>query len=157
MRRIGRVARQFRRRLSDQRPADRWLLAEAAIWQVVAWAAVRAVPFRRWAGRLGTLDEETAPTDDPGSRQAAERVSWAVSATSRWVPWRATCLMEAVAAKKLLERRGVSSTLYLGVASADPETAFEAHAWLRCGTAIVTGDAERQRFTAVTAFGPHTR
>ena len=157
MRRIGKVARQFRRRLRDQRPADRWLLAEAAAWQVAAWAAVRVVPFRRWAGRLGALDEETAPAADPAASEAVERVGWAVSATSRWLPWRATCLMEAVAAKKLLERRGLPSTLYLGVASVYPEMDLEAHAWLRCGTAIVTGDGERQRFTAVTTFGAYTR
>lgn len=139
-------------RLARRSRRERRLLAEAVVCQAVAWVAVRAVPFRKWSHRLGTMHRETDLVDAPGFREVAEDVAWAVGCAKRWMPWRVTCLMEAVAARMMLSRRGIPSTLYLGVMPARGGSAMEAHAWLRCGTMILTGASERERFTAVTTF-----
>lgn len=48
-----------------------------------------------------------------------------------YVPFKAICLPQAIAAKLMLERRGVASSLHLGAAlHTRSGKAFEAHAWL---------------------------
>jgi hypothetical protein len=49
----------------------------------------------------------------------------------------------------MLRRRGIHSTLYLGV---DRATGFDAHAWVRVGRVIVTGAPEHRRFSVVSTF-----
>jgi hypothetical protein len=58
--------------------------------------------------------------------------------------------VQAIAAKLMLKRRGIPSTLHLGVAKEDNR--FMAHAWLRSGSIILTGGAGRERFTIISTF-----
>jgi hypothetical protein len=51
----------------------------------------------------------------------------------------------------MLDRRCIPSTLYLGVAR-DEKQNLIAHAWLQCGDVIITGKAEKDRFTTVSMF-----
>lgn len=78
-----------------------------------------------------------------GSRGArvtteAARIGWAISVAARYVPWRADCLIQAMAATAWLRRRGLAGDFYLGVAK-DETGALSAHAWLRSGDVVVTG------------------
>lgn len=68
-------------------------------------------------------------------------------------PWASTCLVQALAGLLLLRQRGVSGTLYLGMARQPngPES-MSAYAWLRCGSVIVTGAAGREHHTVIAAF-----
>jgi hypothetical protein len=63
------------------------------------------------------------------------------------------CLPQAVATQWMLKRRRIAGTLYLGVAKDEtqPEK-LAAHAWLRCGTFILTGAAGHRQFTVVATF-----
>jgi hypothetical protein len=70
---------------------------------------------------------------------------------SRHLPGECKCLAQAVAAKMMLGRRGVPSTLYLGLAK-DEQQKLRAHAWLRSGEVIVTGARERDKFHVVATF-----
>ena len=74
------------------------------------------------------------------SRQAAlvERVAFVIPRVAARLPWRADCLVQAIAAERWLGRHGVATTLTLGVPRDRPAD-FEAHAWLSAGTWIVTG------------------
>jgi hypothetical protein len=130
--------------------ADRWLLLEALVWLGLARLAVTVLPFRRIAPHLGdhmaeSPEEEGAVVDD------LPRVSWAVQAVSRRTPWESRCLVQAVAAQRMLRRRGIGSTLYLGVAKAG-QTELEAHAWLRSGRVYLVGGQDRQRYKVVSSF-----
>jgi hypothetical protein len=51
----------------------------------------------------------------------------------------------------MLRRRGAASTLYLGLAK-DRETQLQAHAWLRCGERILTGQRGMAGFTVISTF-----
>lgn len=66
------------------------------------------------------------------------RVGLAIGRMSSRVPWRATCLVQALAAKKWLARHGIESSLFVGVRK-DATQALEAHAWLVCNGEVVTG------------------
>ena len=116
----------------------------------LARLAVVTLPFRWIAPRLGVKMAES-PEDDPVPEAIVRRVSWSVRVMSRHVPWCSLCLDQAIAAKRMLRRRGCRSTLYLGVAKAG-QTELEAHAWLRCGHFYVVGTRGRQRYTVVATF-----
>jgi len=74
-----------------------------------------------------------------------ERSVWAVRTAARTVP-RATCLVQSLAGRALLERQGRSCRLHLGVKKPEDKP-FAAHAWLECEGRIVLGDAEADGFT----------
>jgi thiazole synthase ThiGH ThiG subunit len=52
---------------------------------------------------------------------------------------------------KMLERRRIYSTLYLGTGK-NEKGELIAHAWLRSGSEIVTGGEEMKEFTVVGSF-----
>ena len=80
------------------------------------------------------------PNHDLTPNQAAlvERVAFVIPRVAACLPWRADCLVQALAANRWLGRHGVATTLTLGVPR-DKPAEFEAHAWLSAGTRIVTG------------------
>jgi hypothetical protein len=114
---------------------QRRLIAQATAVVVFVRAALYVVPFRvlrRWAGGDGAGAR-------PGGGQEASRVAWAVAKVSRSVP-RATCLTQALATQWLLRRRGLLSTLQIGVGRDPRSGAFRAHAWVEHAGRVVIGD-----------------
>ena len=130
--------------------SSRLLLLEAALWLGLARLALLIVPFRRLAPILGRKMAES-PLEDSSDPEVLERVAWAVRVASRYTPWQTKCLAQAVAGKAMLRRRGLASTLYLGLARSG-DAGLEAHAWLRCGRRILTGEDLMDRYTAVARF-----
>jgi hypothetical protein len=66
------------------------------------------------------------------------RMSWAVAAVARHVPWRADCLIQAMAANRWLRRYGIRPEFFVGVDREAGGTLL-AHAWLMCGDRLLTG------------------
>jgi hypothetical protein len=134
--------------------AQRLVLLEGVCYLTAAQVAVHLLPFRWLAPRLGSLGEASSerPISQKGQREA-QQVGWAVTALARYFPRDAKCLAQAVAGKWMLQRRGLPSTLFLGVERVHSgEKWLEAHAWLRCGTDIVTGERQHERFKVLAAF-----
>lgn len=101
--------------------------------RLVLWT----VPFRylkRWLGNEGAEGLAEAPVD---ATELGWRVGLAVTKMSAFTPFAATCMVCALAAKNILARRNVCSTLYLGVHRLG--SGLGAHAWLRVGGVVVTG------------------
>lgn len=80
------------------------------------------------------------------------QISRAIHTMSRVTWWESQCLVKAVAAMKMLERRGLACTLYLG-SGRDDDGRMAAHAWLRSGPYIVTGREGHERYAVVGIFG----
>lgn len=127
------------------------LLAEAAGCLVAARLAVWFVPFRRLATGLGDKMVESPAEDTEPQRATATRIGWAVRALGRRLPWMSQCLVQAVAATWMLQRRRIPSTLYFGL-SKDTDGELKAHAWVRSGTQVLTGAKGRHGFTVVATF-----
>ncbi len=97
--------------------------------------------------RLRTLDLRTliageagAPIKlDPSQYNLVDRVAYAIPRVAVRLPWRADCLVQAIAAERWLRSAGVPSTIHFGIPKVK-SAKFEAHAWLRVGKRIVTGD-----------------
>ena len=84
-------------------------------------------------------------------RALARRVGWAVEAVARHSPIQFACFPQAIAAKWMLRRRGLSSTLYLG-AKFEAKDKLAAHAWLRVGDRILTGREQSRRHKMLMSF-----
>jgi hypothetical protein len=78
---------------------------------------------------------------------SAEKVVWAVTASSRYVP-AATCLTQAFATQVLLSRRGLAARLRIGVVKGK-DGRLQAHAWVESNGVVVIGgsgpDVERYK------------
>lgn len=129
---------------------QKMLLLEAFIF--LAWARLmKVIPFRRLAPMLGTHMNESTYEDTPSMTDILRYVSSAVHIMSKYTFWESECLVKAIAGMKMLQRRGIESTLYLGTAK-DENGKMIAHAWLRSGSYYVSGAEEMKRFTVVSKF-----
>jgi hypothetical protein len=126
------------------------LLFETFIY--LGWARVLvSLPFSRIAPSLGQKMQETTYTPNPGNHAELVHVHNTIQIMSGHTLWESKCLVRAIAGLKMLERRRIESTLYLGTAK-DETGKMIAHAWLRCGPYYITGSEEMDRFTVVGKF-----
>jgi hypothetical protein len=107
--------------------------------------------FRRIAAWLGTPGAESPATATAEEIRVAQEIGWAVNALARRVPWDGRCLAQALAATGMLRRRGLEGTVSFGARRGE-SAGFEAHAWLRYGSCMVTGGIGHESFQAFTTF-----
>lgn len=93
----------------------RRLLLEACAELLRATGQLRCLPFRTLAPRLGTIALESSGGTVTAESARAQEVRWAVQAVARRLTGICTCLVMAMAAQKMLARRGLPYTLYPGV------------------------------------------
>lgn len=126
------------------------MLIEAFIF--LAWARIlKAIPFSKVAPTLGVFMNETSLNDNETNGKIVRNISQAIHIMSRYTFWESECLVKAIAAMKMLERRQIESTLYLGTAK-DESGKMIAHAWLRSGPIYITGFEVMNRFTVTGKF-----
>jgi hypothetical protein len=130
---------------------DRLMLIEALLWLCWARLLLVAVPFRWIAPHLGRQAAESPMSTSEQERPVVQRISWAVQAVERHAPLAFVCLPQAMAAKWMLRRRGLQSTLYLGLRHGE-KAGLAAHAWLRVGGRILTGRAEALGHQVIATF-----
>ena len=131
------------RRLGSLGPADRGLILEASALLFITRFGLHLWRFstlRRLLDRAARSPIGRSSGGSPGSG-AAERIRWAIESAAGHLPGQTTCLVSALAADVMLRRRGVESTLHLGVATdrraGEP---VRAHAWVESRGTTVTGD-----------------
>lgn len=133
-------------------------VAEAAVLLLLAQALIRWVPLRWWRGSLGRPGAAVLAheTKFPGTAPQIEYdVRRAVYSACARLPVKLVCLPRAIAVQWMLRRRGLGSSLVIGVLpgteSKDGRHAF--HAWVeREGRVLVGLHAERRyrRCTVLT-------
>ncbi|MNC29565.1 hypothetical protein D3C75_778140 [compost metagenome] len=129
------------------------MLLEACFY--LAWARIfKLFPFSKVSTALGKPMEETSWTEHESHPTAAllYNISYSVHVMSRYVWWESMCLVKAIAIMKMLERRRIDCTLYMGT-SKDVSGKLIAHAWLRSGSFYLAGQKEMDRFTVALTFG----
>jgi len=152
------LIRRLLLRLGQVDNRRRALLAEAVAYLLAARLALIFVPFPRLARHLGTF---VPPTDArafatrtgiaPDQAQLAEEIGWAVTRAARYVPFKAVCLPQAMAARVMLKRRGVQSVMHFGAAKGT-EKPLDAHAWLDAAGVQVTGYPVAENFAEIACF-----
>ncbi len=128
------------------RPTPPVLLAEAGVASLAASLALRLMPFRTLAGRLGRGMGRAAPAD-------AETSYWlrrAVLAWARRLPWRTLCFEQGLTAFVLLRRRGLAATMHYGAATIGGE--LKAHVWVTSGETEVIGCESKEEYGLLARF-----
>ncbi len=130
--------------------SDRGLFIEA-VW-LSFWARLTVVALP-WSFVVHWMGEplKIAPSGGDVDPVLLQRVGRTVRRVERRVPWQSKCLIQAMSAKTMLARRGISGTIYLGLLRVDDEE-FKSHAWLRCGTRFVTGRKGHEPFLPMSTF-----
>jgi len=127
-------------------------------WTVLleAWAlfpimdlGLRLLPFSRLraACRPRAGRARSGATEPPAV--VIERCARLASVAGRYSPVRVTCLNEALVLSALLARRGLATTLRIGVAR--PNGDFAAHAWLEHDGRIILGEPRGDAFAPLYA------
>lgn len=144
------------RRFAQVDNRRRALVVEAVACLLLARLGLIFVPFPKLARWLGDF----VPPSDPRVLAArartvqagtAEEIGWAVTRSARYVPFKAVCLPQAMAARVMLKRRGVSSVLHFGAARGQDKP-LDAHAWLDAAGVDVTGYPVAQNFAEIACF-----
>ncbi|WP_096440553.1 lasso peptide biosynthesis B2 protein [Alteribacter populi] len=118
----------------------------------LGWARVlKKLPFSKVAPTLGIEKKETPLAFNQSDKETAHRVSLVIHIMSRYTLWESQCLVKAIAGMKMLEKRNIDSTLYLGTAK-DESGKFVAHAWLRSGPYFISGSEGMEKFTVVAKY-----
>ena len=126
------------------------LFVEAACETLLVRLVTTIWNFRRYASYLGRSRVETGIDEpDPQERIRIMQIKTAIS-RCRHLPWARKCLVDSIAAKRMMDRRRIPSTIYLGVAKNNHR--LVAHAWIRSGNIWVSGGRERGRYTVVGFF-----
>ena len=118
------------------------------VLKLAVWveAAIRVLPFSRVLERM---KRDASGTSNVASVQSEyQRLVRFVAVAYDVLPFPATCLRQSLVLHGLLERRGVSSRLCLGVVRSG--AAIDAHAWIECDG--VTVDAAAERFSQLRAL-----
>lgn len=132
------------------------LVVEALAGLVHAWALIRFRRFSSYAGRLGEPRPGEVQVTEVSDLGLLKDVQWAIQSVNRSFGGRFTCLMEGMACKAMLNRRGVPNALVLGAKikdrSALSDDGMAAHAWICAGGRVLVGGQERAGFIPVTSY-----
>ena len=135
---------------------DRRILLEAFILSGIFRLIVSFVPFKKYKKFIGKYNEVSSNEIESDSIYLIDKISWAVNTIEKYTPWKSTCLVKAIVAQRLLKKRSIDSTLYLGLKKEKHGT-MQAHAWVRCGELIITGGENKEQFTEVAKFYLNSR
>ena len=137
-------------------PAFRKRIAVEAVCELIR---ARILTLRRaavYTNALGNLAEAGLPETSPQQRedQAAE-IGALIASAANVLPFRAKCLQQAIAVRRMLDRRQIPATVHLGVARSHVDRADAdraAHAWVLVGSRVVSGEDQLERFAVVARF-----
>ncbi len=138
-------------------PATRKGLALEAAWELLRARILTLRPATAYSPALGTLVETEPPAGPVTGRAEAEEIGHVVEVVGRCLPFRALCLQQAIAVRRMLTRRGIPAMVYLGIARdradrARADLGQAAHAWVAVGSRVVSGDGVLEKYAIVARF-----
>jgi hypothetical protein len=132
-------------KLRSLSPSEVWFLVEAAAAVVGFDLAFRLFSSKTCLALFGRNQSSQ------GGRQNVnlQRMAWLVDVADRYAPGKSSCLRQTAALAWLLRRRGVATSLRIGVAR--QEGKFTAHSWLETGEGEVFGLSETDKYTPLSS------
>jgi hypothetical protein len=130
------------------------MFTEAWFWLALARTMLLLLPFRKLAPILGKKALPSAEQEDSIQYHNDKllRIGTAILRAGRRSPWRTECFEQALAGKFMLKARRMKSIVFFGVSKNKQKGNFNAHAWLKCGSHIVTGNKHLEQFTVIACF-----
>jgi hypothetical protein len=118
---------------------ERLRMLEALYWLILYTIQIYLMPFRWWQDRIGLkMQPWKEEALSPGQMQKIGLVRRAVFRAKKVLLGYPKCFALSLTLKKMLQKRGIDSTLFLGVKKGDHQTLM-AHAWLKCANLTVYG------------------
>lgn len=123
---------------------ERGIFTRAWVLFLLVELALRFLPFKRVVA-LGQRLSPRRPGDaTPPFPCALPRAIWLVEVAGRHAPGGPSCLNRALVLSWILRRRGVPTTLRIGVSR--DGGGLEAHAWLEGEGQVILGPGEGERY-----------
>lgn len=138
------------KKYSQLSASDKILLFEASIILIIIKLLIRLLPIRFYKKIFGKQNSEPEIQVSENQSHTLYKISQAIVRSRKVIPWKSKCLTEAIAAKIMLRKRGIASTLFLGINK--DEDKMIAHAWLRCGNTYITGRRGMNKFVVLSSF-----
>ena len=130
---------------------ERKTLNQILLWLIYSVVLVRLAPLRWFSGLLGEFNKPIDFELNPNQIEMIQLIKKNIRRCKRVLPWKVKCFEEAIAAKMVLKKQKIKSTLYLGV-DKDKEQKLIAHAWLKAGDFIVTGRQGHENYSVVGSY-----
>ncbi|MFT7880346.1 MAG: lasso peptide biosynthesis B2 protein [Sulfurimonas sp.] len=140
------------RRFFALRGEEKELFVEAYVTLGLMRAALLLFSFKRLTRSLKQRKsaDEMMPLDEE-KRQGAMVVGRAITKAAAHTPWESACLVQALAAQRMLQKRGIPGVFYLGAMREKQDGELKAHAWSQCGDMILTG-GKSEAFKILSVF-----
>ena len=116
---------------------EKWMTITVYFYVAYYRLCLLLVPMPRIEKMIGVRGAESEAEETLENIKLAKLVGFHVNRVTAHLPLKRKCFVRALSARKILMKRGVNTTLYLGVGKEDGN--MVAHAWLRCGQLYVTG------------------
>lgn len=130
--------------------ADMGWIAAGSIRAVFELARARHILSSSTPKTIAARNAQCAHlTGQDGIKQ--QHIAFIIPRLAKRLPWRADCLVQAIAAQNWLSTLGISSAVEVGVQNS-AETGFGSHAWLvgkECGSETVILGDDGQEYTAI--------
>ncbi len=123
------------------------LLGETFLLLLAARMALALLPVQRvlaWNGRRRSSGSEV------DSAEARSLVRWLIRVVARRSPVEFVCFPQSLVARILLNRRGIESRLYYGVARREGKLTM--HTWLEADGEIVVGGEVAAEYTVIAVY-----
>ncbi len=122
-----------------------WFLMQAAAAVVAFDLAFRLFSSKTCLALLGRKQSSQ------GGQQEVnlQRMAWLVDVADRYAPGKSSCLRQTAALAWLLRRRGVATSLRIGVAR--QEGKFTAHSWLELGEGELLGLSDSDKYVPLSS------
>lgn len=118
----------------------------------IAKLYVLFLPFRFYAKKLGVSQYELFYVDMEKKKKSLVTIKMVIKRMPRFVPWKSKCLDQAIAAQRMLKRRGLPTTCYFGVVKSENHEKMNAHAWIRSGKEWIAGYQPNIPYTIVGVY-----
>ncbi len=133
---------------------EKLLFIEGYITLAFFRSALLLLPFERLTRPLTQKKSKNWITLLPFTTlQTGLDISRAICRAANNTPWESACLVQALSAYRMLQRRSIPGVFYLGVMKDETsEEKMKAHAWTEVGEKIVTGGAGHEQYSVIAVY-----
>ncbi|MFC2152307.1 lasso peptide biosynthesis B2 protein [Bacteroidota bacterium] len=127
---------------------ERKILNRTFLWLIYAFILVRIIPLKWFSHLLGEFKKETKSDFSNSQIIIIDKLKKNIRRIKKQLPWKLKCFEEAIAAKKVLEKYEITTTIYLGVAKKTDNNLI-AHAWLKNDSYFIVGKKGNDKYSVV--------
>ncbi len=132
------------------------MFLEAVFILAITKIAILILPLNRLTRSLSQIKDtgHSKRFSAEHDLQTAMAIKTAVARAAAHTPWKSACLVQSFTAQRMLKHRGISGLLHIGVMKETniSKNNFQAHAWIQCGSIIITGEPGHEDFRIISTF-----